>query len=170
MLIKGEGLSSEYTHYPVRLNISTTLTNANLQKYPLSPELLRNPTQKWRYYIRHLFQMRFGERLLFFYITDLYEYDLSLPYFDDRVINSLTDIIVVAQDIIDIIALLDLALTVISNKILRELKILCLLFNKSLRKKKKIHRIGNSPILSRSSKLVTYSVSNYRPVGIWEGH
>jgi hypothetical protein len=73
----------------------------------------------------------------FFYITDLYEYDLSLPYFDDRVINSLTDIIVVAQDIIDIIALLDLALTVISNKILRELKILCLLFNKSLRKKKK---------------------------------
>jgi hypothetical protein len=57
--------------------------------------------------------MRFGERLLFFYITDLYEYDLSLPYFDDRVINSLTDIIVVAQDIIDIIALLDLALTVV---------------------------------------------------------
>jgi hypothetical protein len=41
-------------------------------------------------------------------ITDLQDDDIPLPDFDDRGPNTLTDITVVEQDIIDIISLLDL--------------------------------------------------------------
>jgi hypothetical protein len=41
-------------------------------------------------------------------ITDLKDDDIPLPDFDDRGPNTLTDITVVEQDIIDIISILDL--------------------------------------------------------------
>jgi hypothetical protein len=75
-------------------------------------------------------------------ITDLQDDDIPLPDFDDRGPNTLTDITVVEQDIIDIISLLDLNKAVgpdrISNKMLREVKYeiagpLCLLFRQSQR-------------------------------------
>jgi len=108
-------------------------------------------------------------------ITDLQDDDIPLPDFDDRGPNTLTDITVVEQDIIDIISLLDLNKAVcpdrISNKMLREVKYeiagsLCLLFNKSLRDKifpadwKLAHII---PIFKSGDKS---SVSNYRPVAL----
>ena len=112
MIIKGERISSEYTHYPVRLNISTTLTNANFRITPSPPNyyVIQAKTDATAFGI-------FAKcDLVNDYITDLYEYDLSLPYFDDRVTNTLSDIIVVAQDIIDIIALLDFALAVLVTR------------------------------------------------------
>ena len=86
-------------------------------------------------------------------ITDLQDDDIPLPDFDDRGPNTLTDITVVEQDIIDITSLLDPNKAVgpnrISTKMLKEVKYeiagpLCLLFNKSLREKI-FMRIGTCP-------------------------
>jgi aspartyl/asparaginyl beta-hydroxylase (cupin superfamily) len=75
-------------------------------------------------------------------ITDLQDEDIPLPDFDDRCPNTLTDITVVEQDIIEIISLLDPNKAVgpdrISNRMLSEAKYqiagpLYFLFSKSPR-------------------------------------
>jgi hypothetical protein len=113
MLIKGEGQSSEYP--PLRSpNENDASAFDNSDKYNLLSDY-------------------------FCSITDLQDDDIPLPDFDDRGSNTLTNINVVAQDIIDIISLLDPNKAVgpdrISNKVLREVKYeiagpLYLLFNK----------------------------------------
>ena len=118
MLIKGEGQSPEYP--PLRsLNQNDACAFDNSDKCNLLNDY-------------------------FCSITDLQDDDIPLSDFDDWGPNTLADINVVEQDIIDIISLLDLNKAVgpdrISNKILREVKYeiagpLCLLFSKSLRDK-----------------------------------
>ena len=113
MLIKGEGQSSEYP--PLRSpNENDASAFDNSDKYNLLSDY-------------------------FCSITDLQDDDIPLPDVDDRGSNTLTNINVVAQDIIDIISLLDPNKAVgpdrISNKVLREVKYeiagpLYLLFNK----------------------------------------
>ena len=81
MLIKGEGQSSEYP--PLRSpNENDASAFDNSDKYNLLSDY-------------------------FCSITDLQDDDIPLPDFDDRGSNTLTNINVVAQDIIDIISLLD---------------------------------------------------------------
>ena len=113
MLIKGEGQSSEYP--PLRSpNENDASAFDNSDKYNLLSDY-------------------------FCSITDLQDDDIPLPDVDDRGSNTLTNINVVAQDIIDIISLLDPNKAVgpdrISNKVLSEVKYeiagpLYLLFNK----------------------------------------
>jgi hypothetical protein len=118
MLTKGEGQSSEYPplHSPNQ-NDASTFENSD------KCNLLND---------------------YFCSITDLLDEDIPLPDFDDQCPNTLTDITVVEQDIIEIISLLDPNKAVgpdrTSNTMLREVKYeiagpLCLLFSKSLRDK-----------------------------------
>ena len=99
----------------------------------------------------------------------------DLQDFDDRVIDTLTDITVVSLDVIDIISLLDLNKAVapdrISDQMLREAKYeiagpLCLLFNKSLSEKIFPADWKLAHIIQIFKSGDSSYVSNYRPVAL----
>ena len=108
-------------------------------------------------------------------ISDLRDDNKPLPEFDDRRINTITNIVVTDQDIIDVISLLDPDKAVgpdrISNKMLREVKLeiagpLSALFNKSLTEKKFPKNWKLAFVIPLFKSGDRSLVSNYRPVAL----
>lgn len=108
-------------------------------------------------------------------ISDLHDEDISLPEFDDRGPNTLSNITVEMQDIIDVILTLDpnkaVGPDLVSNRMLKEVKNevaypLLLLFNKSLREKKFPSSWKLAYVIPVFKSGDSSLVSNYRPIAL----